>query len=136
MKKCSNCGYDKLNGTEAICPQCNYNLVYKCKKCGKELINGKRAKCPLCIYKTKRLIGVILSVLGLLSSVPGALLSALYFALPTDFITDVIPGVGFLDDILIIAGVVLLSGGLTITGIVLLVWAIIAIAKISEKKTS
>ncbi len=124
MKKCCRCGYNQITGTEEFCPQCNVNLTYKCKKCGKELINGKKSKCPLCIGKTKRLIGIIFTCFSALSVVPSALLSMfLAFAIP-----------GPVDDVVIIVSVVLLYCSLFITGLVLLIWGIIIVVKLSEKK--
>lgn len=133
MKKCSYCGYNQLSGMEKNCPKCNSDLIYKCKKCGKELINGKKNKCPLCIGKTKRLIGGILSGTGLLSGIPGGILTFLYFVIPVDAIPDPSPAIGFLDDLLLALGVLLFSGGIFIAGIVLLAWGIIIAVKLSEK---
>lgn len=133
MRKCNKCGYDQLSGLEITCPKCNSRLIYKCKKCGKELFNGKKNKCPLCIGKSKRIIGAIITCMGMLSSVPGALLSVLYAIHPLDIIPDLTPAVGFLDDLILVAAIILLCGGLNITGIVLLVWGIIAVVKLSDK---
>ena len=134
MKICSSCGYNQITGTEEFCPQCNVKLTYKCKKCGKELINGKKSKCPLCIGKTKRLIGIILTCCGTFSCVPGILLSILYLANPLDLIPDPTPVVGIIDDIIIILAAILLCCGSLISGLVFLVWGIIIVVKLSEKK--
>lgn len=132
MRKCSNCGYNQLIGTEVICPKCDKEIVYRCQKCGKELFNGKKKKCPLCSGKAKRLAGLILSCFGLIFSFPGFLLSIFYWILPTDGIPDPIPGAGFIDDIIVILIGIFVLGGTFITGIVLLVWGIIAVKQLSD----
>ena len=134
MKTCSCCGYDKLNGVENICPKCNSKLIYKCKKCGKELYDGKKNMCPLCAWRARRLIGIILSIFGGTTITPGIIVGGLYFFNPMDFVPDFTP-VGFIDDLILVLGIVLISGGSLISGIIFLITGIIFVKKLSEKNS-
>ena len=87
-----------------------------CKICGKELIdeNNKDKLCPLCKkVKAERLKkGFMIGAIILFS------VGALYAVSPIDILPDGIPGLGWIDDVLIGAGSTLGAVGSGILAIV------------------
>ena len=92
-------------------------MTYKCKACGKELFNNKTNICPSCKIKQLNTVKKVLFIVaGGVAAVAG-----LYIIIPFDLIHDWIPGIGYIDDIIVAVIAFIIALGTIIAAIVVIV---------------